>query len=58
VIGNILINNCVGGEMTCSDAKKTIKVYFNELWSKIPKESDEFGNKKMITITTTKQQRQ
>jgi hypothetical protein len=39
-------------KLTCSEAKKMTKANFNKLWTKIPKEIDEFGTKKMTTITT------
>jgi len=34
--------------------KKNDKTNFNKLWSKIPKEIDEFGTRKTTTTTTTK----
>jgi hypothetical protein len=33
--------------------KETYKANFNKLWSKIPKEKDEFGTRKTMTTTTT-----
>ena len=39
------------GELVCRERRKMTKANFNKLWSKTPKERDEFGTKRTKTIT-------